>query len=140
MDAVEDPIGVKNFMGIVPQEAQLFDMLTVRETLRIFGKLRGLSGRDVNRRADEVISDLRLGEHRNVVAGDIDGADKSGVFPNGAGSRRDEGVRVGVASALRRGRHDEVSFGSYRHSPGNCGSGYVRVGVYGYRTVEAEMA
>ena len=39
VDAVSDPIGVKNLMGIVPQEAQLFDMLTPRETFRIFGKL-----------------------------------------------------------------------------------------------------
>ena len=80
VDAVSDPIGVKNLMGIVPQEAQLFDMLTVRETLRIFGKLRGLSGRDVNRRADEVISELRLDAHRNVVNVKLSGGLKRRVM------------------------------------------------------------
>lgn len=80
LDAVADPIGVKNLMGIVPQEAQLFEMLTVRETLRIFAKLRGLSGREVNRRADEVISQLRLDAHRNVVSMKLSGGLKRRVM------------------------------------------------------------
>ena len=80
VDAVADPIGVKNLMGIVPQEAQLFDMLTVRETLRIFGKLRGLSGRDVKRRVDEIISELRLDAHRNVVNVKLSGGLKRRVM------------------------------------------------------------
>ena len=80
VDAVADPIGVKNLMGIVPQEAQLFEMLTVRETLRIFAKLRGLSGREVNRRADEVISQLRLDAHRNVVNMKLSGGLKRRVM------------------------------------------------------------
>ena len=80
VDAVADPIGVKNLMGIVPQEAQLFEMLTVRETLKIFGKLRGLSGRDANRRADEIISELRLDAHRNVVNVKLSGGLKRRVM------------------------------------------------------------
>lgn len=80
VDAVADPIGVKNLMGIVPQEAQLFEMLTVRETLRIFGKLRGLSGRDVNRRAEDVISELRLEAHANVVNVKLSGGLKRRVM------------------------------------------------------------
>lgn len=80
VDAVADPIGAKNLMGIVPQEAQLFDMLTVRETLRIFGKMRGLSGRDVKRRVDEIISDLRLDAHRNVVNVKLSGGLKRRVM------------------------------------------------------------
>ena len=80
VDAVADPIGVKNLMGIVPQEAQLFEMLTVRETLRIFGKLRGLSGRDAKRRAEEVISDLRLDAHGNVINMKLSGGLKRRVM------------------------------------------------------------
>ncbi len=67
VDVVSDPIGVKNMMGVVPQEAQLFELLTVYETLRIFGKLRGLSSQDAGRRAEELLSDLRLAEYRNVT-------------------------------------------------------------------------
>ena len=80
VDAVADPIGVKNLMGIVPQEAQLFEMLTVRETLRIFGKLRGLSGRDAKRRTDEVISELRLDAHGNVINMKLSGGLKRRVM------------------------------------------------------------
>lgn len=67
VDVVSDPVGVKNMMGVVPQEAQLFELLTVFETLRIFGKLRGLSSRDARRRAEELLSDLRLTGYRNVT-------------------------------------------------------------------------
>ena len=80
VDAVADPVGVKNLMGIVPQEAQLFDMLTVRETLRIFGKLRGLSSKDVKSRVDEIISELRLDAHRNVVNVKLSGGLKRRVM------------------------------------------------------------
>ena len=64
VDVVSDPVGVKNMMGVVPQEAQLFELLTVFETLRIFGKLRGLSSRDARRRAEELLTDLRLTEYQ----------------------------------------------------------------------------
>ena len=67
VDVVSDPIGAKNLMGVVPQEAQLFELLTVQETLRVFGKLRGLSSSDSRRRADELLSDLRLAEFRNIT-------------------------------------------------------------------------
>ncbi len=66
VDVVSDPIRAKFMMGIVPQEADLHEMLTVRQTLRIFGKLRGLSSRYAATRADELIASLRLEDHRNV--------------------------------------------------------------------------
>ncbi len=80
VDAVADPIGVKNLMGIVPQEAQLFELLTPRETLRIFGKMRGLRGRDVNRRVEEIIDELRLNAHGNVVNVKLSGGLKRRVM------------------------------------------------------------
>ena len=40
-------------MGIVPQEANLFDFLTAFQHLRVFGKLRGLPAREARRRAGE---------------------------------------------------------------------------------------
>ncbi len=67
IDVVAEPTRAKNVMGIVPQEAELYESLSVKQTLRIFGKLRGLNSKDANRRAQELISDLRLEEHRNVV-------------------------------------------------------------------------
>ncbi len=80
VDVVADPIAAKNHMGIVPQEAQLFEMLTVRETLRVFGKLRGLPPRVAARRADELIHDLRLDAHRDVMNMKLSGGLKRRVM------------------------------------------------------------
>ena len=80
VDVVSDPIGVKNMMGVVPQEAQLFELLTVYETLRIFGKLRGLSSADARSRAEELLTDLRLLEYRNVINMKLSGGLKRRVM------------------------------------------------------------
>ena len=53
-------------MGIVAQEAAFFWDLTVHQTFRIFGKLRGQPPKAASRRANEVIDELRLPQHRNV--------------------------------------------------------------------------
>lgn len=79
-DVVAEPNFVKNLMGIVPQEAQIYEYLTVHQALRIFGKLRGLSRRDASRRADELIDDLRLTEHRNVQFENLSGGLKRRVM------------------------------------------------------------
>ncbi len=55
------------------QEAQLFQELTVHQVFRIFGKLRGLSSKDAPGRADQLISDLHLEEHRNVTTEKLSG-------------------------------------------------------------------
>ena len=87
-DVVTEPEQVKSLMGIVPQEATLFEHLTVRQTLRIFGKLRGLSRGQATQRADEVIADLSLAEHRDKIVERLSG-----------GLRRR--VMVGIASLGR---------------------------------------
>ena len=75
-----EPTRAKNVMGIVPQEAELYESLSVKQTLRIFGKLRGLNSKDANRRAEELISDLRFEEHRNVVGMKLSGGLKRRVM------------------------------------------------------------
>ena len=72
-DAVAEPYVVKSLLGIVPQEVHLFDYLTVYQHLRIFGKLRGLSPRDSVGRAEELVGELRLSEHRNMPIRNISG-------------------------------------------------------------------
>lgn len=80
VNVVSDPIGVKNLMGVVPQEAQLFELLTVSETLRVFGKLRGLPSADSRRRAEELLADLRLVEYGDVVNMKLSGGLKRRVM------------------------------------------------------------
>ena len=88
VDVVANPTAAKRLMGIVPQEAQLFEQLTVRETLRIFGKMRGLPRAAARVRADELIADLRLAEH----------ADMPNMKLSGGLKRR---VMVGIAALAK---------------------------------------
>ena len=73
IDAVADPDQAKARIGVVPQEARLFDGLSVHQHLRIFGVLRGLSRRDSRSRADELIEQLDLKAHRNVPSERLSG-------------------------------------------------------------------
>ena len=73
IDAVADPDQAKARIGVVPQEARLFDGLSVHQHLRIFGVLRGLSRRDARHRTDELIEQLDLKAHRNVPSERLSG-------------------------------------------------------------------
>ena len=73
IDAVARPNHVKGLMGVMPQEANLYYGLSVRHHLRIFGKLRGLPRGEASGRADELLSDLRLEEHRDKGADELSG-------------------------------------------------------------------
>jgi ABC-2 type transport system ATP-binding protein len=72
-DAVTEPNEVKALLGIVPQEATLFEYLTVRQHLRIFGKLRGLTPKNAAIRADEVTAGLRLEEYSDTAISSLSG-------------------------------------------------------------------
>ena len=73
IDAVAKPDQAKARIGVVPQEARLFDGLSVHQHLRIFGVLRGLSRRDARQRTDELIEQLDLKAHRNVPSERLSG-------------------------------------------------------------------
>ncbi|MFY1632977.1 ABC transporter ATP-binding protein [Solwaraspora sp. WMMB335] len=53
---------VKRLIGYVPQELALYPDLTAAENLRFFGRLAGLSGRRLRRRADEVLDVVGLSQ------------------------------------------------------------------------------
>ena len=73
IDGPSRPNEVKHRMGIMPQEANLYSGLSVRHHLRIFGKLRGLPARTASGRAEELIADLGLEEHRDKPADQLSG-------------------------------------------------------------------
>lgn len=73
IDAVSHYNEAKGYMGVMPQEAQIFFGLSVRHHLRIFGKLRGLSAKMAAHRAEELIIELRLEEHRDKPANELSG-------------------------------------------------------------------
>jgi ABC-2 type transport system ATP-binding protein len=72
-DAIAEPLKVKSLLGIVPQEATLFDHLTAYQHLRIFAKLRGYRGKEAKLRAEELVTELQMDEYRNVVIRTLSG-------------------------------------------------------------------
>ena len=79
-DVVREPLKVKSLLGVVPQEAVLFDYLTVYQHLKIFAKLRGFSGRDSAVRATELVRELRLEEFRDVIIIELSGGLKRRIL------------------------------------------------------------
>ena len=87
-DVKSEPEAVKTLMGVVPQEASLFWDLPVWHHLRLFGMLRGLSRRDARSRADELVAELHLEEHKDKTTQQLSGGLRRRVF-------------VGIASLAR---------------------------------------
>ncbi len=73
IDGGARPNEAKGCMGVMPQEANLYWGLSAWNHLRIFGKLRGLPSRAASRRAEELLSDLGLAEHRNKSPQELSG-------------------------------------------------------------------
>ena len=73
IDGLSRPNEVKFYMGVMPQEANLYFGLSVQHHLRIFGKLRGLTATSARRRAEELVVNLGLEEHREKPADRLSG-------------------------------------------------------------------
>ena len=56
----KDPMGVRNIIGVVPQDLALYEDLTARENLVFWGQMYGLGGKALNSRVDEVLEQIGL--------------------------------------------------------------------------------
>ncbi len=56
----KDPMGVRNIIGVVPQDLALYEDLTARENLIFWGQMYNLSGKALNIRVDEVLEQIGL--------------------------------------------------------------------------------
>ena len=56
----KDPMGVRNIIGVVPQDLALYEDLTARENLIFWGQMYNLSGKSLNMRVDEVLEQIGL--------------------------------------------------------------------------------
>lgn len=75
----------KKMMGLVPQDLALYDELSARENLRIFGALYGLTGAALKKRCEEVLDLVQLSDRL---------ADKPSTFSGGMKRR------LNIAAAL----------------------------------------
>jgi ABC-2 type transport system ATP-binding protein len=58
----KDPIAVRKIIGVVPQEIALYEPLTARENLIFWGRMYGLGGAELNRRADQGLEQVGLSD------------------------------------------------------------------------------
>ncbi|MEW2520140.1 ABC transporter ATP-binding protein [Actinacidiphila alni] len=68
-DVWTDPVGVKSRIGVLPEGLRLFERLSGRELLAYTGRLRGLPGEEVDKRAGQLLDvlDLSASQHKLVV-------------------------------------------------------------------------
>jgi ABC-2 type transport system ATP-binding protein len=68
-DVWSDPVGVKSRIGVLPEGLRLFERLSGRELLGYTGRLRGLPGDEVDKRAGQLLDvlDLAGSQHKLVV-------------------------------------------------------------------------
>lgn len=56
---------IRKLIGLVPQDVALYPTLTARENLSFFGKLYGLRGKDLSKKADEILETVGLRDRGN---------------------------------------------------------------------------
>ncbi|ARF67804.1 export ABC transporter ATP-binding protein [Paenibacillus larvae subsp. pulvifaciens] len=75
----KSPREIKKIMGIVPQDLALYQQLTAKENLHFFGSLYGISGKQLKKRADEVLDIIELQDKRNQDVSTFSGGMKRRV-------------------------------------------------------------
>ena len=76
VDVLREPMKAKSLMGIVPQEALPFDIVTAEDHLRVFGRLHGLSWPATRERAVELLGELDLLSQRRTKAWHLSGGQR----------------------------------------------------------------
>lgn len=79
-DAIKNPQEAKLLMGVTPQEAGVFETLTVREHLELFGKLKGLNKTEARTETDEILNDLELKENAKKQVGMLSGGQRRRIL------------------------------------------------------------
>jgi ABC-2 type transport system ATP-binding protein len=97
---VQNPMAVKQIIGVVPEEIALYPQLSGRQNLRYFGLLYGLSGRELIEAIDDVLT----------VIGLTDRADDK-VDHYSSGLKRRLNVGVGLLHKPRIVLMDEPTLG-----------------------------
>jgi ABC-type multidrug transport system ATPase subunit len=80
LDAVAEPERAKRLMGITPQEAGVFDALTVREHLEFFARFKNLSRREARDAARGVIAELGLVNETDKQVGALSGGQRRRIL------------------------------------------------------------
>ncbi|MBO3804296.1 MAG: ABC transporter ATP-binding protein [Candidatus Brockarchaeota archaeon] len=68
-DILEEPIKVREVIGVLPEDTGLYDRLTPAETLLFYGKLRGMESAKILERSEVLLSLLGLSGKRDAKIG-----------------------------------------------------------------------
>src|SRR6266513_5016385 len=80
IDAVAKPDSAKRMMGITPQEAGVFEALTVREHFELFARFKDLTRREARAAAYEVIGEVGLVAETNKRVGKLSGGQRRRIL------------------------------------------------------------
>jgi ABC-2 type transport system ATP-binding protein len=78
-DALRSGRAVRRLIGVAPQELALYQTVTVRENVRLFGGLAGLRGRALDAAIWRVLDELALGPVAGKRAGELSGGQRRRV-------------------------------------------------------------
>lgn len=73
------PMEAKKVMGIVPQDIALYEALSAKDNLELFGTLYGLSRNEIKRRVKEVLDIIELTDKKDQAVGEFSGGMKRRV-------------------------------------------------------------
>jgi len=78
-DIVSEAKTVKGIIGLVPQDLAVYPQLSARDNLLFFGRIYGLSGRNLGQRVDELLELVGLKERANNLVDTFSGGMKRRV-------------------------------------------------------------
>ena len=80
VDAIKDAYQAITLMGVTPQEAGVFETLTVTEHLELFGKFKGLDKQSARSQAVEIIKNLDLESESKRKVGELSGGQRRRIL------------------------------------------------------------
>ena len=70
-DVYKQTESIKRNIGYMSQKFSLYEDLTVRENIRFFGGIYGLSNKEISQKSDELIQRLQLEDQANTMVGSL---------------------------------------------------------------------
>jgi len=62
LDPTKDAMAIKRTLGVVPDSRGLYTRMSARENIAYYGKLHGMSGKDINQRVEELVETLDMAD------------------------------------------------------------------------------
>jgi ABC-2 type transport system ATP-binding protein len=75
-DIQKEGLKVRAIIGVVPQSFSLFGELTGEENLSYIGKLYGMTNKEIRERAEYLLKNVQLYDHKDRIAGNFSGGMK----------------------------------------------------------------